>query len=318
MFRALLLVLVLGQQPAEMTTRSQSAVFRGGTNEVEVPVVVRDGKGNTVGGLRIEDFRVLDKGRPQAITRFTALEKGGVPASAAVPERFTIFMVNDLFLGGTQLHEALIRHIRTALAPGERAAIMTNSGSYLLDFTGDTGQLAGTVQKVIEAGPKPLPVGLGLSEGHRHMATVQLAALDGAIQRLAVMPGKRTIALASPGFLTHDTMLSPLRPGAPTVYIRSDLGPREDAVIERAVRNRVTINSIDLFALYYDGKVTDPAGDRALRRARGATTCAASWISSAAPPAASFSGRITISTKACAACRRRPSILTCWLSLRRI
>ena len=40
-------------------------------NLVVVAVVVRDAKGAAVGGLRKEDFRLLDNGRPQAITGFS-------------------------------------------------------------------------------------------------------------------------------------------------------------------------------------------------------------------------------------------------------
>ena len=67
-------------------------------NAVLVPAVVRDGKGLTVGGLNKDDFRVLDQGKPKAITGFTlenylatgfqqAPESGSAgPAESAQPE----------------------------------------------------------------------------------------------------------------------------------------------------------------------------------------------------------------------------------------
>jgi hypothetical protein len=88
------------QAPAEMVTRSQSATFPAGTSEVEVPVVVRDGKGQAVGGLRLEDFRLFDKGKPQVVSRAAAVnsskgaDRGDGPS--AVPERFTMCALDDL------------------------------------------------------------------------------------------------------------------------------------------------------------------------------------------------------------------------------
>src|SRR5277367_1690923 len=72
---------ILGQQPnttppppasssAEITTEDKPTTFKLRVNVVEVHVVVRDSKGNAVPGLKREDFRLLDQGKPQTITNF--------------------------------------------------------------------------------------------------------------------------------------------------------------------------------------------------------------------------------------------------------
>ena len=55
----------------ELSTRDSPVTFTSRTNLVLVPVVVRDRQGKAVGNLRQEDFQLLDKGKPQIITKFT-------------------------------------------------------------------------------------------------------------------------------------------------------------------------------------------------------------------------------------------------------
>ncbi|HET9401012.1 MAG TPA: VWA domain-containing protein, partial [Candidatus Acidoferrales bacterium] len=52
------------------------------TNEVQVNVVVRDFKGNPIGGLKASDFRVFDEGKQQNISGFSELSRSSVTASA--------------------------------------------------------------------------------------------------------------------------------------------------------------------------------------------------------------------------------------------
>ncbi|MGA3187778.1 MAG: VWA domain-containing protein [Bryobacteraceae bacterium] len=64
-------------------------------------------------------------------------------------------------------------------------------------------------------------------------AQITLAVLKASVQRLAVMPGQRTIVLVSPGFLV-------------TINHRSE----ESETIDRAIRANVTINTLDARGLY--------------------------------------------------------------------
>src|ERR1019366_2112806 len=59
-------VAVRAQAPGQ-TAREAPVTFKAETNLVLVPVVVRDAKGNAVGGLGKEDFRLWQDGRSQVI-----------------------------------------------------------------------------------------------------------------------------------------------------------------------------------------------------------------------------------------------------------
>src|SRR5580692_7768557 len=61
----------------EMTTHDEQATFKSRVDLVMVPVVVRDGKGKPVAGLKKEDFQLFDRGKPQNISRFSAEKAGG-------------------------------------------------------------------------------------------------------------------------------------------------------------------------------------------------------------------------------------------------
>ena len=93
------------------------------TNLVMVRVVVRDAKGHPVDGLRKEDFRLFDSGKPQEITGFSVETDAGKPAaaetepapsastlpSAPVPQRFVALYFDDLHmeLGAVGQHNVM-------------------------------------------------------------------------------------------------------------------------------------------------------------------------------------------------------------------
>src|SRR5512140_1994934 len=68
---------------AEVSSREAPVTFSSRVNLVLVPVVVRDGQGHAVGTLKQDDFTLLDKGKPQMITRFS-VEKPAAPFIPAV------------------------------------------------------------------------------------------------------------------------------------------------------------------------------------------------------------------------------------------
>ena len=67
--------------------------FRTGTDLVEVDVVVRDKDGPPVRGLRPEDFTLLDRGKPVALTAFEEVARG---SAELLPSRFPPTMRVDV------------------------------------------------------------------------------------------------------------------------------------------------------------------------------------------------------------------------------
>ena len=152
---------------AETTSHDQAPTFQAKVNLVMVPVVVRDAKGQAVGNLAKDDFQLFDKGKRQAITKFT-VEKAGSQAAAKlpaasgnpaggqvekpvpVPENFIAYLFDDIHLKFADLvyvRDAAGRNMDT-LQPTDRAAIFTTSGQGAVDFTGDRAKLHAALLKL--------------------------------------------------------------------------------------------------------------------------------------------------------------------------
>jgi VWFA-related protein len=129
-------------------------------NLVLVRVVVRDSQGRPLGTLRQQDFRLLDNGKPQTITKFSLEEPGARTEmnpkasngsssgsqSAATPapvDRSVAYLFDDIHMNAAnlrQVRDAADRHL-SSLSPTVRAAIFTTSGQTSLDFTDDRTKL---------------------------------------------------------------------------------------------------------------------------------------------------------------------------------
>ena len=165
------------QSPPRATTEDKSwdkiSTLKVSVNLVLVRVVVRDSRGRTLGTLRPEDFRLLDNGQPQTITKF-ALEQPSAGTSAAnLPkgsptpattesnktstpvERNVAYLFDDIHLNAIDLQQvrtAADLHL-SSLPPSVRAAIFTTSGKTELDFTADRTKLRETLPHI-----RPWPV----------------------------------------------------------------------------------------------------------------------------------------------------------------
>jgi VWFA-related protein len=157
--------------------QAPAATFRSGVDLVVAPVVVRDRQGRAVGGLRQEDFAILDKGKPQAIASFSvekfetgvradgpraAVPAMGAPAAADPPTvRFVAYLFDDLNLKPEDLmrvRDAGRRHIG-ALRAGDRAALYTTSGQLMIDFSEDRRPLQDGLMRLM---PRGMEIGSGL------------------------------------------------------------------------------------------------------------------------------------------------------------
>jgi VWFA-related protein len=152
----------------EVASHEAPITFSSRVNLISVPVVVRDREGRAIGNLQKEDFQVFDKGKLQAITKFSIeksegvpevpaeaahvkLENGSVSTQPVLPERYVAYLVDDIHLESGDLLEtrrAMNRHLDEALDPSSRAAIFTTSGPVLSDFTADREKLHAAVNKV--------------------------------------------------------------------------------------------------------------------------------------------------------------------------
>ncbi|MGA8103426.1 MAG: VWA domain-containing protein [Candidatus Acidiferrales bacterium] len=218
----------------------------------------------------------------------------GQPASASAPQQFLGLYfddVNSVVADLMQGRDAAQRFVATSLQPSDRVGVFTASGQGNLDFTDDREKLrvalgkltvrnvaVGTSQNcssidayqayqivdlnnpdAINAAtldilhclysddPKYLTVAKSqallqaqqVQSFTESKTTYTTRGLDQLIQRMSRLPGQRSVILASPGFLTLDN------PQA------------EWALIERAVRANVVINSLDIRGLW----VPQPLGD---------------------------------------------------------
>lgn len=148
-----------------------TATFRVNVELVPVSIVVRDNKGHAVGGLKQEDFQLLDDRKAQEIVTF-AVEQGpnsgdvqkaqspGESASAA--PNSVAYVFDDLHSASLDLTKAKVaaeRHLN-ALLPGDHAAIYTTSGEVTLDLTGDREKLKAALRRVkshMSASPSDCP-----------------------------------------------------------------------------------------------------------------------------------------------------------------
>ncbi len=163
---------------SEVSTRDNPATFRVRVNLVLVRVVVRDGQGKVITGLKKEDFQLSDNRKPQLISSFSVetpeshkiapstpaaptMESEGeaspnAAAVAALPQRFVAVVFDDtnmLMQDATFVRDAATR-LFGALAPTDRVGMFSTSGQFTQDFTQDHELLKKSLLQIV-----PRPVG---------------------------------------------------------------------------------------------------------------------------------------------------------------
>ena len=164
---------------AQEVPGSQGQTIQVNVDRVNVSVIVTDGKGNFVQGLKREDFHVFDNGVEQPISEFAPVEEPGqifllVEAGPAVYFlQDTHLFAADTFLNG--------------LSAGDRVAIGRYSEApvVVLDFTAE--------KRVAQDALTSIRFNLGF--GQLNLSS----SLNTVLDWLARVSGKKTIVLLSTG-----------------------------------------------------------------------------------------------------------------------
>jgi VWFA-related protein len=272
---------------------------------VEVPVVVRDGKGRAIAGLKQSDFQVFDLGKEQVITTFSvenlppaaapaarapeassaqpAAARPAPPAEAQHP-RFIALCLDNLSTPFADLRytkTAAEKFVRTGLAPGDRVAVVTTAWSQpTITFTDEVPKLVESIEKVTpqqrfsdESSQCPRITGyqaylitnhldpdtlegvaqedmgckrIGHDQAVQEVTSLAnmiwehslsnsrnaLYSIEGVVNSLGKLPGRRMLLLASSGFLS------------------GNLEYALDELTTKALHAEVVINALDSKGLY--------------------------------------------------------------------
>ena len=166
---------LLGQKPGPDEVEVRSWAYhppepriRVQTYEVPVGVVVRDGKGQIVSGLKREDFTIYEDGKKQAAsgfsveTRQSSLPSSGTVAAPTVAQpdlhaqaplrpRYVALYFDDLHtLSGDmrRVQLAAENFIRSGLGANDQIALFTASSSVTIGFTSDASKLHEAIAKL--------------------------------------------------------------------------------------------------------------------------------------------------------------------------
>ena len=148
-----------------------STVLRVNSQLVDVAVVVRDNKGQAVGGLQQQNFRILDNGKPQNISAFL-VEKfapAGTeptseppppnasialpPAAAPRPARYVALYFDDIDTEAGDMDRAKVAAAELAkhgVESGDQIAVFTGSGTVTADFTNDPSKILEAIGHVTQ------------------------------------------------------------------------------------------------------------------------------------------------------------------------
>ena len=186
-----------------------------------------------------------------------------------LPERFVAYLFDDVHVSINDLamaRDAADRHMKRSIGPKTRAAIFTTSGQTMLDFTDDREKWHEALYKLqirpVARDTVPCPpltydwaraIDAGDGDAARvgldtcgtmelwHAVQSRLAAteqestlgfqtLQDLAKRMSVLPGERTIVLASPGFLPRSA-------------------DQQSYLIDHAIHDKVVINALDVRGL---------------------------------------------------------------------
>jgi VWFA-related protein len=150
----------------ELATQDVQSTFKVQVqrNMVLVRTIVRDANGRPVSGLKKEDFRLFDNGKPQEIDQFAVESSASAaavsarasekepegeagserPATDSIPRKYQALYFDDVQMSFQDIayaRDAADRYLAATLTPAGRVGIFTSSGQGAVDFTDDRGKL---------------------------------------------------------------------------------------------------------------------------------------------------------------------------------
>ena len=164
MTRAAVVSLAVAALALPPPARAQQPVAGAFAEVVQLDAVVTDADGRPVRGLRLEDFQLLEDGKPQRLTHFAAagpapsLSPGDLPPPdraepeppAGAPRRIVI-VVDDLHIALRGLDDAktaLRRLLDEGTSPEDELALVTTSGGVVHQLTLDRAVVKAAVTRL--------------------------------------------------------------------------------------------------------------------------------------------------------------------------
>jgi VWFA-related protein len=215
-FRARALWVGLGCGVVGMTTAAgqatnpQQPVFRASVDLVPVEVVVVDGTGQAVHGLSQDQFRILDRRKPQAVAIFEEVTHEASSVAAATPaavthadvadnrnaatQRLVVMVIDDLHLDHAREDRAkdLAKEVIDRIGTGASMAILFTSRNHSTEVTEDRAALLAAIDtlKARQAVRRPLSVpetpGTRANSGQDYFQNIQaFKTIDDAAHMLA-------------------------------------------------------------------------------------------------------------------------------------
>ena len=203
---ALIPVIGVAQAPARQQPQEAIATFRAGVRAIQVDAVVIDEEGKPVRGLTMEDFEITERGQPQPITTFEAVD---IPIERPLPDLADADVVTNE--GDGRIYLIVLDTISPALAmnakrelrkffdehfgPSDSAAIMflgeahSNAGQ---DFTSNRRLLIKGIDSyvggdgVVAGSASPFAIGSGGLAARNRMSR-----LKDLTEFLIKIPGRR-------------------------------------------------------------------------------------------------------------------------------
>jgi VWFA-related protein len=128
------------------TARLQPVIRRTAPPPVQLSVVVRNVRGETVDNLHQSDFRLWDNNRLQRISDFAGNVIPEPVQNLKIPgtTRYTALYFDDLhydFTGTIRVTDSAYLYFRSTLGPRNKVGVFTSSGEVTLNFTDDKDKL---------------------------------------------------------------------------------------------------------------------------------------------------------------------------------